>query len=89
MISVFSLALVIVILGCTSATFSISYYHSDKNRVVNSGLHLANLPDATHVADLYTRLSGNAPILNEGKSPTFASHIDKVIMYDYMVYFVR
>lgn len=68
MMSAFSVALATLLLGYSSATFSISYYNSNmdnKNMVDNAGLYLGNMPDATHVADLYTRLSGISPILNE------------------------
>lgn len=77
MMSAFSVALATLLLGYSSATFSISFYNSNmdnKNMVDNAGLYLGNMPDATHVADLYTRLSGISPILNEGSRPCSHFH---------------
>lgn len=67
-------SLVALLVACLCASsaraVSVGYYNSrdvnTKDVIVNSGLRLAESPNAEHVADLYARLCGLPPILNEG-----------------------
>ena len=51
-------------------TFSINYYSKNigiVKEVVNVGLvSFKDIPSAEHIADIYSRISGFAPILSEG-----------------------
>jgi hypothetical protein len=67
-------SLVVLLVAClyssSARAVSVGYYNSRANTkdvIVNSGLRLTESPNAEHVADLYARLCGLPPILNEGK----------------------
>lgn len=58
---------IVACLHCVTALYSIGYYSRENGAVlVNGNAKYAQIPDAHQVADLYARLSGNAPLSNEG-----------------------
>jgi hypothetical protein len=60
-------SLFVVILTTANAFFSINY-SADENHpaLMTSSSVFKEAPNAVHIADIYSRLSGLPPLLNEG-----------------------
>jgi len=50
------------------SSYSLGYYSQSFSKILNAGIHyFRDAPTAEHVADIYSRISGAAPLLREGK----------------------
>jgi hypothetical protein len=63
----------VLLLACSVSArgdaFTMTYFGGkEQAHVVNGHMVSTSAPTAVQIADLYARLSGNAPILHEGKT---------------------
>jgi hypothetical protein len=68
--AIFFVAVILLQVVFSSATFSISFHAGTGNqavRLLNVGAKFVGTPSVEHVADLYSRLSGMAPLMWEGE----------------------
>ena len=62
-----SLVILCTWLDVASAFYSIYYYSTSSNVIMNAGSVFTDAPHSNQVADIYTRMSGLTPLLHEGK----------------------